>query len=188
MFSLHVKEAASCRLCDSVYWTSVQYPICCNVDSSFDFFNRGERDSKSVFMSMESFQNTNCVQCVCVFYSERSPHRPILQAGLPANRTVVVGSDVEFECKVFSDPQPHIQWLKHIEVNGSRVGPDGLPYVRILKVKAIYLVNLNVWLKCFRVVCNLILSLPLMELSSIYEITLLCHWPNFPAFHIFTVI
>ncbi|XP_067269117.1 fibroblast growth factor receptor 1-A isoform X6 [Pseudorasbora parva] len=64
---------------------------------------------------------------------ERSPHRPILQAGLPANRTVVVGSDVEFECKVFSDPQPHIQWLKHIEVNGSRFGPDGLPYVRILK-------------------------------------------------------
>ncbi|XP_014883927.1 fibroblast growth factor receptor 1-A isoform X1 [Poecilia latipinna] len=64
---------------------------------------------------------------------ERSPHRPILQAGLPANRTAVVGSDVEFECKVFSDPQPHIQWLKHIEVNGSRVGPDGLPYVRILK-------------------------------------------------------
>ncbi|CAG12555.1 unnamed protein product, partial [Tetraodon nigroviridis] len=64
---------------------------------------------------------------------ERSPHRPILQAGLPANRTAVVGSDVEFECKVFSDPQPHIQWLKHIEVNGSRLGPDGLPYVRILK-------------------------------------------------------
>lgn len=67
---------------------------------------------------------------------ERSPHRPILQAGLPANRTAVVGSDVEFECKVFSDPQPHIQWLKHIEVNGSRVGPDGLPYVRVLKVGA----------------------------------------------------
>ncbi|XP_036384171.1 fibroblast growth factor receptor 1b [Megalops cyprinoides] len=64
---------------------------------------------------------------------ERSPHRPILQAGLPANRTVVVGSDVEFVCKVFSDPQPHIQWLKHIEVNGSRVGPDGLSYVRVLK-------------------------------------------------------
>ncbi|XP_041914987.1 fibroblast growth factor receptor 1b isoform X2 [Alosa sapidissima] len=64
---------------------------------------------------------------------ERSPHRPILYAGLPANRTAVVGSDVEFVCKVFSDPQPHIQWLKHIEVNGSRVGPDGLPFVRILK-------------------------------------------------------
>ncbi|KPP58520.1 hypothetical protein Z043_123645, partial [Scleropages formosus] len=64
---------------------------------------------------------------------ERSPHRPILQAGLPANRTAVIGSNVEFVCKVFSDPQPHIQWLKHIEVNGSRVGPDGLPYVRVLK-------------------------------------------------------
>ncbi|XP_051950894.1 fibroblast growth factor receptor 1-A isoform X3 [Xyrauchen texanus] len=68
---------------------------------------------------------------------ERSPHRPILQAGLPANRTAVVGSDVEFECKVFSDPQPHIQWLKHIEVNSSRVGPDGLPYVRILKTAGV---------------------------------------------------
>lgn len=70
----------------------------------------------------------------CVRVSERSPHRPILQAGLPANRTAVVGSDVEFECKVFSDPQPHIQWLKHIEVNGSKVGEDGLPYVKVLKV------------------------------------------------------
>uniref|UniRef100_A0A8C7LVS6 Fibroblast growth factor receptor n=1 Tax=Oncorhynchus mykiss TaxID=8022 RepID=A0A8C7LVS6_ONCMY len=61
---------------------------------------------------------------------ERSPHRPILQAGLPANRTAMVGSDVEFVCRVFSDPQPHIQWLKRITINGSRVGPDGLPYVR----------------------------------------------------------
>ncbi|XP_010876451.1 fibroblast growth factor receptor 1b [Esox lucius] len=64
---------------------------------------------------------------------ERSPHRPILQAGLPANRTAVVGSDVEFVCRVYSDPQPHIQWLKHITINGSQMGPDGLPYVRILK-------------------------------------------------------
>lgn len=45
---------------------------------------------------------------------------------------------MEFECKVFSDPQPHIQWLKHIEVNGSRLGPDGLPYVRILKVGRVH--------------------------------------------------
>uniref|UniRef100_A0A8K9XKU0 Fibroblast growth factor receptor n=1 Tax=Oncorhynchus mykiss TaxID=8022 RepID=A0A8K9XKU0_ONCMY len=64
---------------------------------------------------------------------ERSPHRPILQAGLPANQTVVLGSNVEFHCKVYSDAQPHIQWLKHIEVNGSRYGPDGVPYVNILK-------------------------------------------------------
>uniref|UniRef100_A0A8C6UUR1 Fibroblast growth factor receptor n=1 Tax=Neogobius melanostomus TaxID=47308 RepID=A0A8C6UUR1_9GOBI len=64
---------------------------------------------------------------------ERSPHRPILQAGLPANQTVVLGSDVEFHCKVYSDAQPHIQWLKHIEVNGSRYAPDGAPFVNILK-------------------------------------------------------
>ncbi|KAK4818448.1 hypothetical protein QYF61_013135 [Mycteria americana] len=64
---------------------------------------------------------------------ERSPHRPILQAGLPANQTVVVGSNVEFHCKVYSDAQPHIQWLKHVEVNGSKYGPDGTPYVTVLK-------------------------------------------------------
>ncbi|KAM9477020.1 fibroblast growth factor receptor 3 isoform 1-T1 [Clarias gariepinus] len=68
---------------------------------------------------------------------ERSPHRPILQAGLPANQTVVVGSDVEFHCKVYSDAQPHIQWLKHIEVNGSRYGPNGAPYVTVLKTAGI---------------------------------------------------
>ena len=53
---------------------------------------------------------------------------------MPANKTVALGSNVEFMCKVYSDPQPHIQWLKHIEVNGSKIGPDNLPYVQILKV------------------------------------------------------
>ncbi|XP_032368029.1 fibroblast growth factor receptor 1-A [Etheostoma spectabile] len=64
---------------------------------------------------------------------ERSPHRPILQAGLPANQTAVVGRDVTFVCRVFSDPQPHIQWHKHITVNGSRQAPDGHPYVLVVK-------------------------------------------------------
>ncbi|XP_065118090.1 fibroblast growth factor receptor 1-A-like isoform X1 [Paramisgurnus dabryanus] len=64
---------------------------------------------------------------------ERSPHRPILHG--PVNQTAVVGSDVKFECKVYGDhdQRPHIQWLKHIVVRGSHVGPDGLPYVRVLK-------------------------------------------------------
>lgn len=75
------------------------------------------------------------VRCPTPGPAERSPHRPILQAGLPANKTVALGSNVEFVCKVYSDPQPHIQWLKHIEVNGSKIGPDNLPYVQILKVK-----------------------------------------------------
>ncbi|XP_048345583.1 fibroblast growth factor receptor 4 isoform X2 [Sphaerodactylus townsendi] len=82
---------------------------------------------------------------------ERSPHRPILQAGLPANTTAVVGSDVEFFCKVYSDAQPHIQWLKHIEVNGSSYGPDGIPFVQVLKtadinsseVEVLYLRNVS---------------------------------------------
>lgn len=66
--------------------------------------------------------------------TERSPHRPILQAGQPANTTVHVGEDAQFQCKVYSDAQPHIQWLKHVSVNGSRYRPDGNPYVKVLKV------------------------------------------------------
>lgn len=45
-----------------------------------------------------------------------------------------MGGDAQFLCKVYSDAQPHIQWLKHIEMNGSRYGPDGIPYVKIVKV------------------------------------------------------
>uniref|UniRef100_A0A8C7QDU6 Fibroblast growth factor receptor n=1 Tax=Oncorhynchus mykiss TaxID=8022 RepID=A0A8C7QDU6_ONCMY len=68
---------------------------------------------------------------------ERSPHRPILQAGLPANTSVNVGEDARFVCKVYSDAQPHIQWLQHIQKNGSRTGPDGHPYVRVLKTAGV---------------------------------------------------
>uniref|UniRef100_A0A4W4H6V5 Fibroblast growth factor receptor 4 n=1 Tax=Electrophorus electricus TaxID=8005 RepID=A0A4W4H6V5_ELEEL len=82
---------------------------------------------------------------------ERSPHRPILQAGLPTNATAVVGGDAQFHCKVYSDAQPHIQWLKHIEMNGSRYGPDGFPYVKVIKtgslnmseVEVLYLTNIT---------------------------------------------
>ncbi|XP_064418893.1 fibroblast growth factor receptor 2 isoform X3 [Latimeria chalumnae] len=64
---------------------------------------------------------------------ERSPHRPILQAGLPANVTTIVGGNAKFECKVYSDAQPHIQWLKHVEKNGSSYGPNGSSFIQVLK-------------------------------------------------------
>ncbi len=80
----------------------------------------------------------NIIMLISSFLSERSPHRPILQAGLPANVTVHVGEDAKFVCKVYSDAQPHIQWLQHIMKNGSRYGDDGLPYVRVLKVGLVF--------------------------------------------------
>ncbi|KAH0510829.1 Fibroblast growth factor receptor 3 [Microtus ochrogaster] len=58
-------------------------------------------------------------------------------AGLPENQTATLGSDVEFPCKVYSDAQPHIQWLKHVEVNVSKTGPDGKPYAIVLKTSGI---------------------------------------------------
>ena len=106
----------------TVVWTRLSLHVC---------FSAPRSVSAKLFISF-----------VCA--AERSPHRPILQAGLPADRTAEVGSDVEFRCKVISDPPAHIQWLKHIKVNGSSVGPDGLPYIRVLKVGA----------SCVRSCCN----------------------------------
>ncbi|KAG8429935.1 hypothetical protein GDO86_018791 [Hymenochirus boettgeri] len=68
---------------------------------------------------------------------ERSSRRPILQAGLPANVSVLVGGDAEFVCKVYSDAQPHIRWVRYIEKNGSRYGVDGSPYVKVLKAAGV---------------------------------------------------
>nr|XP_014348568.1 PREDICTED: fibroblast growth factor receptor 2 isoform X4 [Latimeria chalumnae] len=68
---------------------------------------------------------------------ERSPHRPILQAGLPANVTTIVGGNAKFECKVYSDAQPHIQWLKHVEKNGSSYGPNGSSFIQVLKTAGV---------------------------------------------------
>lgn len=51
----------------------------------------------------------------------------------------MVGGDVEFVCKVYSDAQPHIQWIKHVEKNGSKYGPDGLPYLKVLKVRTFWI-------------------------------------------------
>ncbi|CAK8675804.1 unnamed protein product [Clavelina lepadiformis] len=72
-------------------------------------------------------------------FNERSPHRPLLQFGLPKNVTARVGEDVEFECKVYSDPHPHIEWVKRVKVNGSETDPEtNEPYVIVLKQSGIH--------------------------------------------------
>lgn len=53
----------------------------------------------------------------------------ILQVGFLVNIIVMVGSDVELLCKVYSDVQFYIQWLKYIVINGSSFGVDGFFYV-----------------------------------------------------------
>ncbi|PIO34334.1 hypothetical protein AB205_0220910, partial [Aquarana catesbeiana] len=75
--------------------------------------------------------------CFSILPPERSSHRPILQAGLPANTTAYVGGDAEFVCKVYSDAQPHIRWVRFVEKNGSRFGVDGIPYMNVLKAAGV---------------------------------------------------
>ncbi|XP_067319370.1 fibroblast growth factor receptor 3-like [Anolis sagrei] len=79
-------------------------------------------------------RNRYGVLCHTYYLSTEDAHpRLTLEEGLPANQTVVVGSDAEFTCKAYSTRLLFMQWLKHNEVNGSKFGPDGYPYITILK-------------------------------------------------------
>uniref|UniRef100_A0A8C5R667 Fibroblast growth factor receptor n=1 Tax=Leptobrachium leishanense TaxID=445787 RepID=A0A8C5R667_9ANUR len=100
---------------------------------------------------------------------ERSSHRPILQAGLPANTTVYLGGDAEFVCKVYSDAQPHIRWVRYIEKNGSRFDVDGLPYVKVLKVSADSSSSMNSTTPLVRITARLLSSADTMLLPNVSE-------------------
>lgn len=66
-------------------------------------------------------------------FSDRVLTKPVIHG--PVNQTVTYMDDVKFECKVvMSDLQPHIQWLKHYQVNGSFENENEDPYVHIIQV------------------------------------------------------
>ena len=71
----------------------------------------------------------------------RLPHQPIITEG-PHNQTVYVGDTVRFVCQLLSDPEYHLQWLKHIEVNGSYDYPNGTKRFKSLQARDIHLENL----------------------------------------------
>ena len=52
----------------------------------------------------------------------------------PQNTTILYGQNATLHCKIMSDAQPHLQWLKHYKVNGSYSNEKGEPYVKSLKV------------------------------------------------------
>uniref|UniRef100_A0A3B5L9M0 receptor protein-tyrosine kinase n=1 Tax=Xiphophorus couchianus TaxID=32473 RepID=A0A3B5L9M0_9TELE len=63
----------------------------------------------------------------------RQPYRPNLLAGFLSNTTVRIGEDAQFQCNVYVYGESHFQWLRLIPRNGSRYGPDGPPYIKVLK-------------------------------------------------------
>nr|XP_039264121.1 fibroblast growth factor receptor-like isoform X2 [Styela clava] len=65
---------------------------------------------------------------------ERAASRPILKYGLPANKTVKIGSDVEFKCRVYSDPHPHVKWVRYVPIGS---GANASEKVVILKQSGI---------------------------------------------------
>uniref|UniRef100_A0A3P9NWM6 receptor protein-tyrosine kinase n=1 Tax=Poecilia reticulata TaxID=8081 RepID=A0A3P9NWM6_POERE len=42
-------------------------------------------------------------------------------------------SDAQFQCNVYVYGESHFQWLRLVPRNGSRYGPDGPPYIKVLK-------------------------------------------------------
>ena len=66
----------------------------------------------------------------------RLPHPPIIRRG-SSNQTVYAGGTVTFECRILSDLQHHVQWLRHYAVNGSYYDTDnGTAYVTAITVSS----------------------------------------------------
>uniref|UniRef100_A0A1A9X2U1 receptor protein-tyrosine kinase n=1 Tax=Glossina brevipalpis TaxID=37001 RepID=A0A1A9X2U1_9MUSC len=70
-----------------------------------------------------------CNKVGCVSHStdlnviDRLRLRPLIRSGTPANQTVFVNKNVDFQCQVLSDIEPHIIWLKHnVDLNISSNG------------------------------------------------------------------
>lgn len=81
------------------------------------------------------------------FSTERAPHVPLFEQ--PKNQSVRVGETAIFSCRIdISDTHPHIQWLKHHQVNGSYTNENGEQYFQIIQVSHVQ-ICLNT-LNCFR--------------------------------------
>ncbi|KAG1678106.1 Fibroblast growth factor receptor 3 [Nymphon striatum] len=63
---------------------------------------------------------------------ERFPHKPIIDKEVLRNQTVFVGDTAKFQCKFVSDLQPHMEWVRHLIVNGSYADEIGVPHVELL--------------------------------------------------------
>ncbi|KAK7110834.1 fibroblast growth factor receptor 4-like isoform X2 [Littorina saxatilis] len=67
---------------------------------------------------------------------QRLNHKPIIEG--PKNQTVAVGDTATLTCKiVLSDYHPHLQWLKHYQVNNSYKSEDGDPYVTVIQTATV---------------------------------------------------
>ncbi|CAG5121232.1 unnamed protein product, partial [Candidula unifasciata] len=63
---------------------------------------------------------------------QRAPHVPLFEQ--PKNQSVRVGETATFSCRIeISDTHPHIQWLKHHQVNGSYTNDNGEHYFQIIQ-------------------------------------------------------
>lgn len=70
------------------------------------------------------------------FLATASPtHDHTLLFGKLRKKMVHTGEDVAFACSLHSGLYSQIDWLKHIQVNGSHTDPKThLPYVKVLQV------------------------------------------------------
>nr|QWT43346.1 fibroblast growth factor receptor 1 [Alitta virens] len=62
----------------------------------------------------------------------RLPYKPVIVRH-PENQTVAIGGTAVFECRLFSDIMPHVQWLKHYMVNNSYLNEEGQPYFYVVQ-------------------------------------------------------
>ncbi|XP_033757557.1 fibroblast growth factor receptor 4-like isoform X2 [Pecten maximus] len=70
---------------------------------------------------------------------DRKVQKPDVEG--PVNTTAYVGENIKLHCKVKSDIQAHIQWVKHYQINGTYRKPDGTPYVHVIQQSTYNMTN-----------------------------------------------
>lgn len=56
-----------------------------------------------------------------------------------SNVTVHRGETARFDCKIVAqEPEPSVEWYRHVAVNGSYFDADGAPYLEQLDVLALF--------------------------------------------------
>ena len=79
-------------------------------------------------------------------HAERIKSRPMITQLLPGNQTAQVGTNVTYECQVFSDTTPHFVWMKWVNSSAFLPVKEETGHISFLEVRYLMIWKLLLYL------------------------------------------